>query len=183
MFDYSPLNQIEFKAWPKIPRSQGNAVTVTEKMDGTNACVIIRSGVVVGAQSRNRLIKPGDDNMGFALFVSENHEALTALGDGYHYGEWVGPGIQKNPHMLTEKAFYLFNTFRPPETLPDCVKQVKVLYQGERTEGLEDRLMEELWHRAMIEGYSPEGLICYDHATRTYVKYTFANQQGKWRNV
>ncbi len=39
---------VEFKAWPKIPREKGNIVTVTEKIDGTNACGIIRDGELVG---------------------------------------------------------------------------------------------------------------------------------------
>lgn len=32
---------IEFEAWPKTPRLSNGGVTITEKIDGTNACVII----------------------------------------------------------------------------------------------------------------------------------------------
>lgn len=86
---------IEFKAWPKIPRATGEKVTITEKMDGTNACVVIQEGKIVGVQSRKRFITPEDDNYGFAAWVAENEQELLKLGDGYHYGEWAGLGIQK----------------------------------------------------------------------------------------
>lgn len=171
---------VEFKAWPKIPRPKGNMITISEKMDGTNACVIIDDGKVVGIQSRNRLIQVGDDNMGFAHYVSQNEEALASLGDGYHYGEWVGPGIQKNPHNLTEKTFFLFNTFRPQETLPAGVEVVKVLYQGPYSEDAINKAYSDLWENATASKYQPEGIIVYSHATRSYVKHTYANQDGKW---
>ena len=103
------MSNIEFKAWNKIPRENPFRATITEKINGTNACIIIQDGSVVGAQSRKRLITPDDDNFGFAAWVEKNSEALEALGDGYHYGEWAGPGIQKNPHALDEKQFFLFN--------------------------------------------------------------------------
>jgi hypothetical protein len=184
MFNYpdlpSSLGGVEFKGWGKTPRNKGNTVTITEKIDGTNACVIVRDGEVIGAQSRNKLINIGEDNMGFAAFVWENREALATLGDGYHYGEWAGPGIQKNPHMLLEKTFFLFNTFRPQETLPDCVKQVPVLYRGPLHASTIDDVMEELRQNAHDSAYIPEGVIIYSHDTRTYMKDTFLNRRGKW---
>jgi len=173
-------NDVEFKPWPKIPRDKGNTITITEKIDGTNACVIIQDGELVGIQSRNRLIKPGDDNMGFAFWVMENKEGLEELGDGYHYGEWAGPGVQKNPHMLENKTFFLFNTFRPQETLPECVKQVTTLYQGVYSKEVIEDCMSTLWSCATSTGYIPEGVIVYFHDTRTYMKDTFANRKGKW---
>ena len=32
---------VEFKEWPKIPRGLGEQMTITEKIDGTNACIIV----------------------------------------------------------------------------------------------------------------------------------------------
>tara|TARA_R110000851_G_scaffold66423_4_gene150253 strand:+ start:2836 stop:3381 length:546 start_codon:yes stop_codon:yes gene_type:complete len=172
--------EVEFQAWPKIPRSKGNLITVTEKIDGTNACVIIRDGEVVGFQSRNRLIKPGDDNMGFAFWGDLHKEELKNLGDGYHYGEWAGPGIQRNPHVLDNKTFFLFNTFRPQETLPSCVKQVQVLYHGTYSEEAIEECMSLLKAQAIEKGSVPEGVVTYLHDTRSYKKETFANREGKW---
>lgn len=34
-------DQVEFKEWPKIPRGQNEIVSITEKINGTNACIII----------------------------------------------------------------------------------------------------------------------------------------------
>lgn len=102
---------IEFEAFPKIPRLNRGMV-VTEKIDGTNAAVIITEDGEVGAQSRKRLITPDDDNFGFARWVHDNAEALAAtLGPGRHFGEWWGQGIQRR-YGLAEKRFSLFNTSR-----------------------------------------------------------------------
>lgn len=49
------------------------------------------------------------DNHGFSKWAHENKEALIRLlGEGYHYGEWCGAGIQ-NGEGLKEKGFYLFS--------------------------------------------------------------------------
>lgn len=102
---------MEFTDFGKIPRLNREWV-VSEKIDGTNAAVIIEEGpdgYVVGAQSRNRLITPDDDNFGFAQWVEDNATLLAdTLGEGVHFGEWAGPGIQKNPHELDERKFFLF---------------------------------------------------------------------------
>jgi hypothetical protein len=130
----------EFQAWPKIPRLNRNCI-VTEKIDGTNACVVIEEvpayadkhefelarvdlsrepdtpALAVYAQSRKRLLQTnevskGSDNMGFAAWVKENALELAAvLGHGRHFGEWWGQGIQR-AYGLTEKRFSLFNAGR-----------------------------------------------------------------------
>jgi hypothetical protein len=179
MTDYN-TEEVEFQSWPKIPRGKGNLITVTEKIDGTNACIIIRAGELVGFQSRNRLIKPGDDNMGFAFWGDQHKEELESLGDGYHYGEWAGPGIQRNLHGLDSKTFFLFNTFRPQETLPSCVEQVQVLYHGPYSEESIEGCMSTLKEQATEAGTVPEGVVVYFHDTRSYMKDTFANREGKW---
>lgn len=126
----------EFQAFPKIPRLRRDMV-VTEKIDGTNACVVIADdllanwapgqplgdGVVayfhdtpvhVYAQSRNRVITPEKDNFGFAAWVRENAALLAQhLGPGRHFGEWWGSGIQRGYGLPKgEKRFSLFNTHR-----------------------------------------------------------------------
>lgn len=131
---------IQFEGWPKTPRLSAGGVTITEKIDGTNACVIILpydgddlstdkclslGGVqfviqfgqqerawIVGAQSRKRLIFPGQDNAGFAGWVQSNAYALVdLLGPGRHFGEWWGQGIQRR-YGMTHKVFSLFNTHK-----------------------------------------------------------------------
>lgn len=105
---------VEFQAFPKMQRlyDSSKGVSITEKIDGTNAAVIIRDGELVGVQSRKRLIFPGDDNFAFAHWAHSNAEGLArVLGDGVHYGEWAGKGIQRG-YGLDEKRFALFNAVR-----------------------------------------------------------------------
>jgi hypothetical protein len=125
------MQVLEFAPWPKTPRLFRDAI-ITEKIDGTNAAIHVRAvdsqvqlagGVVVeteagprlvGAQSRKRLIAPGDDNFGFAAWVHE-HAALLAdwLGEGVHFGEWWGSGIQRGYGLPRgERRFSLFNVSR-----------------------------------------------------------------------
>lgn len=127
---------IDFLAWPKTPRlNAAGSTTITEKIDGTNACVIIMpldesEQVVAGdppiidviehndvfyavaAQSRKRLIFPGQDNAGFAAWVEANAtELVDLLGSGRHFGEWWGQGIQRR-YGMDRKVFSLFNVHR-----------------------------------------------------------------------
>jgi len=172
----------EFKPWPKIGREAPFVVTISEKINGTNACIIIEGGEIVGIQSRKRLITANDDNYGFAGWVHRNNDDLLSLGDGYHYGEWAGEGIQKNPHNLDEKMFFLFNTFRWGDQNPNrpkCCKVVPVLYMGVLTPTTIPTLLQDLQDNAGV-GETPEGLVCYYHAFRTYTKHTIKTPNGKW---
>lgn len=176
---------VEFKAWPKIPRATGERVTITEKLDGTNACIIIEDGQIVGTQSRKRLIAPSDDNYGFATWVESNREELLGLGEGYHYGEWAGLGIQKNPHNLASKKFFLFNTFRwnaNNPNRPKCCEVVPVLYEGEVKPDIFDKAMAALKKLSLEAGYTPEGIVSYYHKTKRYEKLTYNYAAGKWCN-
>ncbi len=179
---------LEFKAWPKIPRGQHEQITITEKIDGTNACIIIRGGEIVGIQSRKRFISPNadgeqNDNFGFARWVHDNAGQLLQLGDGEHYGEWAGEGIQKNPHNLKGRKFFLFNTFRWNEghQPPECCAIVPVLYQGDYDHTVVKAVIGELFSTESDKGNTPEGVIVYFHNTRRYEKHTFGNTRGKWQ--
>ncbi len=119
---------LEFKEWPKIGRLNRDIV-ITEKIDGTNGAIgIIREPagslaqcgpdrVIIDsdwyrvyAQSRTRIVTPGNDNYGFAAWVRKHAVLLVkTLGEGIHFGEWWGAGINRN-YRLTEKRFSLFNT-------------------------------------------------------------------------
>jgi len=126
---------MDFESFGKIPRLNRD-ITVTEKLDGTNAAVLIEPWhgedcedhelvkVTVAnvsqwwriqAQSRKRLIAPnteerkGVDNHGFAGWVAEHAvDLIRMLGPGRHFGEWWGQGIGKR-YGDTPKQFTLFN--------------------------------------------------------------------------
>lgn len=131
---------MEFEAFPKVPRLN-RGVVVTEKIDGTNACIVIEpvdAGTPMDeretarvkleltadgselpvelaffCQSRKRIITPGKntDNAGFATWVAEHAEELATLAPGRHFGEWWGKGIQRG-YEQEEKRFSLFNVHR-----------------------------------------------------------------------
>lgn len=133
---------MEFREFPKIPRLF-RPITITEKLDGTNACIVIQDitpyntdandwrdsimdpkgyatvtsdgrVMLVGAQSRSRIITPQDDNFGFADFVRRNASELAdTLGEGHHFGEWWGHGIQRGYGLERgERVFSLFNVHK-----------------------------------------------------------------------
>ena len=123
----------EFKPFPKMPRLS-REVIITEKIDGTNASVLIReitdpeeiesetmdpmacvrmNNLLIYAGSRTRWIKPDNDNHGFARWVCENDAELIKLGVGHHFGEFWGSGIQRGYGLSKgEKRFSLFNAIR-----------------------------------------------------------------------
>lgn len=182
-----------FEEFPKIARfSRG--CTVTEKIDGTNAQVHIIARVecpdgfppeviaandthVMLAGSRNRYITPGADNFGFASWVKANAEALWGLGDGRHFGEWWGSGIQRGYGLTNgEKRFSLFNTRRWAETPPPaCCSVVPVLYEGAFSDGAVNDAIAALRASgsAVSPGFmQPEGVVVFHHASRTLFKKT-----------
>jgi hypothetical protein len=135
------MSELNFEAWPKIPRWTNESITITEKIDGTNAAVIIlpyspdhepliQDGYACAlghdepdmpaelrtfaVQSRKRFIKPGKDtdNAGFAAWAWERRaDLVTELGYGKHFGEWWGRGIQRG-YDMPGKQFSLFRPWR-----------------------------------------------------------------------
>lgn len=134
------VNAPEFEPWPKISRLNRD-ILITEKIDGTNACVVVTEEGEVFAQSRTRMLSPYEDNFGFATWVENNKDYLKLLGKGRHYGEWWGQGIQRG-YGLTEKRFSLFNvgrwllveeqlqTLNAVKELVPQLGTVPILYQG-----------------------------------------------------
>ena len=199
---------MEFEAFPKIARLNRNC-TITEKIDGTNAAVLIEDATddvgavfapapngyvdcvkvwvsdrlyIVQAQSRKRLITPGKgtDNSGFAAWVYDNAEELVAtLGEGRHFGEWWGQGIQRG-YGLDHKRFSLFNSLRWKELRSPLVHVVPTLYVGpfdSRVIDEEVRCLRDFGSQA-APGFQPaEGVVVYHHASREYAKVTCVNDE------
>lgn len=172
------MNEIIFEAFPKIPRLKKDGVVITEKLDGTNAQVIITEDGQIGAASRNRLITPDDDNYGFARWVQENREELLKLGPGRHFGEWWGQGIQRG-YGLEEKRFSLFNVHRwTPENVPTCCHTVPVLHEGAfDSEAIEFvcSAMEKYGSTAAPGYMNPEGIIVFHRSSKQRFKVLLEN--------
>jgi hypothetical protein len=172
------MSDVEFLPFTKIPRLK-RTICITEKIDGTNACVRVLEDGRVLAQSRSRFITPGDDNFGFAAWVKANEDALrTGLGFGAHFGEWWGAGIQRR-YGLVEKRFSLFNTARwTAESTPNCCSVVPVLYLGEWSQDAIEQTIGMLrtgGSRAAPGFMSPEGIVVFHAASGGLYKVTLDN--------
>lgn len=184
----------EFTPWPKIPRLN-REVIVTEKVNGTNAAVVIPepgdpSYPGVFAQSRKKVITPQGDNFGFARWVSENEsDILGLLGFGTHFGEWYGPGIQKNELGVDSKRFMLFNTerwghLRDDETAKSLgIEVASVIFRGEfDTTYINEVVVNNLREHGSrhVEGGKAEGVIIYHTASNQMFKVLCENDEG-WK--
>lgn len=166
----------EFTPWPKIARLN-RICTITEKLDGTNASILITDTNEFYAGSRTRWITPDNDNYGFAKWAYDHKdELITGLGPGHHFGEWWGTGIQRR-YNIPDKRFSLFNTHKwntqtPP---PACCSVVPVLFTGLFTTALVTKAIEHLKLHGSMAAFgfmNPEGIVIYHHAAKTYYKVT-----------
>jgi hypothetical protein len=205
---------IAFTPWPKTPRLFRDAV-ITEKIDGTNAAVVIRKvpfaegfatplddlvsfhwsedpngppaefGYLIGAQSRSRLITPLADNFGFAQWVQKNALGLIrVLGEGVHFGEWWGSGIQRGYGLPKgERRFSLFNVHRYAHVTEtdhgvSGLGVVPVLWEGGfSTAAVEDALVAlTLTGSHAAPGFDrPEGVIVFHSAAGSVFKALIEN--------
>ena len=163
----------EFVEWPKIPRLN-REIIVTEKIDGTNAAVIVLDDGSVHAQSRTRIITPEKDNFGFAQWVAKNaQELVEKLGPGHHFGEWYGRGIQRG-YGLPDRRFMLFNVARWEDAeLPEGVEVASVLYRGPfYSAGVNGAVSELRDHGSwQVRGFDkPEGVVVFHTAANMCFK-------------
>ena len=189
----------EFEPFPKMARLS-REIIVTEKIDGTNAQILITDGGDMFTGSRNRWITPADDNYGFARWAQNNRKSLIAgLGPGRHFGEWWGSGIQRGYGLRNgEKRFSLFNVQRwclagetPQQipcadprvekwqdVLPECCGLVPVIYRGEFDVRWINRCVELLdrYGSYAVKGFmNPEGVVVYHTAANVGFKKTIHN--------
>lgn len=171
-----------FEEFGKIPRLS-REIVVTEKIDGTNAHIYISDDMqTVLAGSRTRFISPGKttDNYGFAAWVEANKDELKKLGPGRHYGEWWGKGINRG-YGVDDKRFSLFHPRWNDESIrPSCCLAVPTLYIGNFSQAEIEKCLLDL----MMEGskaapgyMTPEGVIIYHTAARSYFKKTILNDE------
>jgi len=192
-----------FEEFPKIPRLS-RTCTVTEKLDGTNAQILIEEplpGVFVTRfGSRSRWLMPGKehDNYGFCAWGDAHLQQLIAgLGAGRHYGEWWGGGIQRG-YGLKEKRFSLFNTGRwaepdailglddPRTPAPKCCSVVPVIYEGPFDTAAVDAALDGMRRCGSYAApgfMRPEGIVVYHHAMNGYFKKTLEKDAAPKSNA
>ena len=195
---------IEFVEFPKMPRLKRECI-ITEKIDGTNSSILILPvadnpepdqfyirvctpvDLYLIPGSRTRWISPnaGDDNYGFAGWVSAYAKQLSSLGPGHHFGEWWGSGIQRGYGLTKgDKRWSLFNVARwclrgqEPQriptgdpriekwqqVLPECCSLVPVLYRGIFDTVRVDECLADLGMNGSKASHGfkkPEGVVCF----------------------
>lgn len=169
---------MEFKEFSKIARWSRN-ITIAEKIDGTNASILIGENGEFLTGSRNRWITPEDDNYGFSKWAHDNKESLLTLGAGHHFGEWWGSGIQRR-YDQDRKRFSLFNTSKWNVVRPECCDVVPVLYCGVLDEKAVTEAIEMLRRNGSVAapGFArPEGIVIWHEAARQYFKKTLEKDE------
>lgn len=193
-------NNVEFIEFPKITRLS-REVIITEKIDGTNAQILITEDGQVFTGSRTRWITPQDDNFGFAKWVEQNKQEILKLGIGRHFGEWWGNGIQRGYDLPKgEKRFSLFNVSRwalfgtepqiisttdprigkSQDVLPECVGLVPILYKGIFDTVKVDEVLDDLRKSGSYasKGFmNPEGVVVFHIAGNLGFKKTIKNDE------
>ncbi len=187
------MTDTEFKEFPKMARLS-REVLVTEKIDGTNAQILITEDGNMLVGSRSRWVTPVDDNYGFARWAQDHKEELLKLGPGRHFGEWWGAGIQRR-YGLTEKRLSLFNVERwclhgatparihtnDPrvekfqDVLPACVGLVPVLHRGQFDTSFIDGVLQLLRVGGSVAApgfMQPEGVVVWHIAGNVGFKKT-----------
>jgi RNA ligase len=195
-----------FQKFPSLTRFSHDW-TITEKIDGSNGQIVIDGlfsaddgiyrdqalaqigDLYIFAGSRNKLLGlgKGNDNMGFAQWVQDNAPALVeTLGEGRHFGEWCGSGIQRT-YGLDRKLFVLFNTNRWKNVwLPDGLRVVPVLAEGYMNDPgqVAAEAMAEMLEFGSVfaPGFmKPEGVVMRHGPSGTVFKKTYDyDEQGKW---
>lgn len=188
----------DFHPFPKIPR-WNREVVITEKIDGTNASIIIKKEAAteavpfehwtIQAAARNGIISQQRDNHGFAKWVSENAAELIAqLGEGHHFGEWMGQGINRN-YGLKQKHFVLFNIKKHAhlscfidESNPQLLYRIPAMYTTLANDvgAVTQIALNELKTNGskLVPSYmNPEGVVLYHSTANKLFKVTLENDE------
>jgi hypothetical protein len=174
------MSDIVFEEFPKIARLSRDCV-ITEKLDGTNAQVLVTETGEVIAGSRSRFLTVDADNFGFAAWARKHADELRELGPGRHFGEWYGQGIQRT-YGLTTRRFALFNVARWGESRPACCDVVPVLYRGVFDTFHADEAIDLLRRdgsRAAPGFMRPEGIVVWHEAARVGFKKTLERDEER----
>lgn len=171
----------DFEKYPSIPRLKRTMI-ITEKIDGSNAQILIGENGEFLTGSRNRWITPEDDNFGFSTWAHANKDALVAeLGFGRHYGEWWGEGIQRR-YGIVGKRFSLFNTSRWATADLKLCSVVPVLYTGDFSVEKINAALEQLQTNgsAASPGFMrPEGVVVFLTQANHLYKVTLEHDAHK----
>ncbi len=191
---------MDFLEFPKIARLSRDII-ITEKIDGTNAKILITEDGDIFTGSRTKWITPQDDNAGFARWVEGNKNDILKLGAGRHFGEWWGSGIQRGYGLPKgEKRLSLFNVSRwtlygtlpkriptadpriekYQEILPEGILLVPELYRGVFDTNKIDDVLNDLKLNGSYASpgfMKPEGIVVFHVAGNVGFKKTIEKDE------
>ncbi len=126
--EYKTINgEEEYVLTPKIQEGyewvfEDDDVMATEKLNGTNVCLVIEDNEIVDVFNRQNRIEPIHKNKWNLCVVEGIHNSLKRgyidldeLEDGLHYGELVGPKMgsrdTKDPYDMDVHLWLPFETY------------------------------------------------------------------------
>ena len=119
---------------------QASEVEAVEKLHGTNMAIRVEDGDIVAAARRNNdrtmsLVTPyAYSDRHFVRGVQNSRKRFSYMekdfdGDGWYFGELVGPNVHDNPYKLDEHLFVPFEWLRRKATYKSYGKY-SVEYDG-----------------------------------------------------
>ena len=176
------MGDTEFKHWASIEKLD-QMITVTEKVHGSNAQILVGDDLTVRAASRERWLDRVNDNFGFCRHVTEHAEEIGALlGPGRHYGEWYGAGIGSS-YNLKEKRLALFDQRFTGKPLPSWCDVVPVLYSDFYSHDAITQALAKLKEGGSViaPGFMrPEGVVVRWNRSGIYMKKVFEAEDSAW---
>ena len=173
------------KTFAKLVNEQGNIIVHCDEETQLfidKFCLVKQDDLYIFAGSHKRWVDTSSkgDNFGFAKWVKANAGELLKLGEGRHYGEWWGKGIQRG-YGLDEKRFSLFNRGKwNRENAPECCSVVPILYEGIFDTEKINQILKQLEKNGSLANpgfMNPEGIIIYHTASGKMFKKTILNDE------
>lgn len=125
------------------------------KLHGTNAAVRIDPDGTVTAQKRSSDITPENDNAGFAAWVAARQPYFHGIRDHLEsmviFGEWAGPGVQKNVavSVIPRRHFFVFAIHFDDRIVADPDDIRDLMAGPESLDDLDIRILP--WHGETME--------------------------------
>lgn len=148
------------------------SVLATEKLHGTNVSIIIENGVVT--QQYNRTTRVPFINSGRRFITEGVLEAfergyVDLLGDGQHFGELIGPGVNSNPYNLNKPIWVPYTTYVQRKLFYNSWGKYPKTYDA-ISAWFKDGIFSLLAKTWKNQNMKPEGIVFYQPSTDNMAK-------------
>jgi len=109
----------DYVCTPKITEGyewvfEDDSVLATEKLHGTNVSILIQDGVITSCWNRTERLpffNKGKKHIIEGILNSFERGYMEFLPDGQHFGELIGPKVNRNPYKIEQHLWIPFNTY------------------------------------------------------------------------